>query len=181
MKIGIICEYNPFHNGHLYHINKIKELYPNSTLILVMSGNVTERGELSILNKWEKTEIALTHGIDLVIELPFVFSTQGADIFSYGAIKILKTLNVDTIVFGSESNNKEELIDLILYSPNKIIPIRPGFNLDRYIKYFSKDGSFGYAKLIGFIQYYTTLNMLDEVRLDGTINVYIGEQGDINA
>ena len=91
-----------------------------------------------------------------------------------------------TKIFGGflldfSNTNKEELIDLILYSPNKIIPIRPGFNLDRYIKYFSKDGSFDYAKLIGFIQYYTTLNMLDEVRLDGTINVYIGEQGDINA
>ena len=91
-----------------------------------------------------------------------------------------------TKIFGGflldfSNTNKEELIDLILYSPNKIIPIRPGFNLDRYIKYFSKDGSFGYAKLIGFIQYYTTLNMLDEVRLDGTINVYIGEQGDINS
>lgn len=92
-----------------------------------------------------------------------------------------------TKIFGGflldfSNTNKEELIDLILYSPNKIIPIRPGFNLDRYIKYFSnKDGSFGYAKLIGFIQYYTTLNMLDEVRLDGTINVYIREQGNINS
>lgn len=84
-----------------------------------------------------------------------------------------------TKVFGGflldfSNTNKEEILDLILYSPNKIIPIRPGINLDRYIKYCSnKDGSFGYAKLVGFIQYYTTLDMLSEVRLDGTINVYI--------
>lgn len=72
------------------------------------------------------------------------------------------------------NNSKEEIIDLILYSPNKIIPIYPGVNLDRYIKYVSnKDSSFGYAKLIGFIQYYTTLNMLNEVKLDGTLDVYI--------
>lgn len=84
-----------------------------------------------------------------------------------------------TKVFGGflldfSNTNKEEILDLILYSPNKIIPIRPGINLDRYIKYFSnKDGSFGYAKLIGFIKYYTTLDMLSEIRLDGTIKVYI--------
>lgn len=111
MKIGIICEYNPFHNGHLYHINKIKELYPNSTLILVMSGNVTERGELSILDKWEKTDIALTFGVDLVVELPYAQASQAADIFCYGAIKILAHLKVDKIVFGSEDNDAKKLID----------------------------------------------------------------------
>ena len=57
--IGIICEYNPFHNGHLYHIKKIKELYKDSIIILVMSSTVTQRGDLSIINKWDKTRIAL--------------------------------------------------------------------------------------------------------------------------
>lgn len=111
MKIGIICEYNPFHNGHLYHINKIKELYPDSTLILVMSGNVTERGELSILNKWEKTDIALYYGVDLVVELPYAQASQAADIFCYGAVKILSLLKVDKIVFGSEDNDTQKLIE----------------------------------------------------------------------
>ena len=84
-----------------------------------------------------------------------------------------------TKVFGGflldfSNTNKEEILELILYSPNKIIPVRPGINLNRYIKYFpNKDGSFGYAKLIGFIKYYTTLDMLSEVKLDGTINVCI--------
>lgn len=107
--IGIICEYNPFHNGHLYHIKKIKELFPNSTIVLVMSGNVTERGELSILNKWEKTEISIHFGIDLVVELPFVYASQAADIFCYGSIKILSELCVDTIVFGSECDDIDKL------------------------------------------------------------------------
>jgi Predicted nucleotidyltransferase len=107
--IGIICEYNPFHNGHLYHIEKVKELYPNSTIVLVMSGNVTERGELSILSKWDKTDIALNFGIDLVLELPYIYASQAADIFCYGAIKILSEIGVNNIVFGSESNDVEQL------------------------------------------------------------------------
>lgn len=111
-KVGIICEYNPFHNGHKYHLEKIKEMYPNSLIILVMSSSFTQRGEISILNKWEKTEIALNYGVDLVVELPFVYSSQGADIFACGAIKILKELQVDTICFGSEKNNPKELIEI---------------------------------------------------------------------
>ena len=107
--IGIICEYNPFHNGHLYHINKIKEMYKNAIIILVMSGNVTERGDLSIINKWDKTAIALNYGIDLVVELPFVFSSQSADMFCYASIKILNYLGVNTIIFGSESNDINKL------------------------------------------------------------------------
>lgn len=110
--IGIICEYNPFHNGHLYHIKKIKELYPNSLIIVVMSSNVTERGDLSLINKWDKTEIALNYGIDLVVELPFTHSSQSADTFCFGSIKLLNYLKVDTIVFGSESNDIKTLTDL---------------------------------------------------------------------
>lgn len=107
--IGIICEYNPFHNGHIYHIKKIKELYPESTIILVMSGNFTQRGDTSIINKWDKTKIALNNNIDLVVELPFVFATQGADIFAKGAIQILDNLKVEKLIFGSELNNIEKL------------------------------------------------------------------------
>lgn len=107
--IGIICEYNPFHNGHIYHINKIKEMFPDSTIVLVMSGNFTERGDTSIINKWDKTDVALNNGIDLVIELPFVFATQSADIFAYGACSILNYLKVDYLVFGSESGDIDML------------------------------------------------------------------------
>ncbi len=116
--VGIICEYNPFHNGHIYHLNKVKELFPNSLIILVMSGNFTQRGIPSIINKWDKTEIALKYGVDLVIELPFVFATQGADIFAKGAISILKELDVNYLVFGSESDDIDNLFKLADISLN---------------------------------------------------------------
>lgn len=103
--IGIICEYNPFHNGHLYHINKIKQLYKDSIIILVVNGYFMQRGEASILSKQSKTEIALDNNIDLVLELPAIFGTQSADKFAYHSIEILNYFKVDKIIFGSESNN----------------------------------------------------------------------------
>ena len=106
--IGLIAEYNPFHNGHLYQINKIKELYKDSCIVLILSTSFTQRGNVSLLDKWTKTKTALHYGIDLVIELPFIFSTQSADIFAQGAIEILKNLKIDTLVFGSESNDIEK-------------------------------------------------------------------------
>lgn len=111
-KIGIICEYNPFHNGHLYHLEKTKELFPDSMVILVMSTCFTQRGHISILTKEEKTEIALKYGVDLVIELPFVFATQSADVFAKGAISILNKLGCDTLIFGSESDNIDKLKEI---------------------------------------------------------------------
>jgi len=110
--IGIICEYNPFHHGHAYHIQKIKEMYPNSLIILVLNGYFLERGEVSILTKEQKIKIALQEKIDLVLELPFVFGTQAADIFAETAIKILHNLKVEKIVFGSESNNPKLLTEI---------------------------------------------------------------------
>ena len=111
MNIGIICEYNPFHFGHLHHLNEIKKMYPNSNIILVLSGWITERGDLSLIDKFKKADIALNYGVDLVVELPFKY-IQSADYFACGAIKILNELKCDTIVFGSESNNVDELINL---------------------------------------------------------------------
>mgnify|MGYP002624158379 CR=1 FL=1 len=111
MNIGIICEYNPFHYGHLYHIKKIKEMYPNCNIILVMSGWICERGDLSLIDKFKKTDIAINYGIDLVVELPIKY-IQSADYFAKGAIKILNELKCDTVVFGSESNDIVTLTNL---------------------------------------------------------------------
>ncbi len=111
-KIGIIAEFNPFHNGHKYLIDKVKKLYNDSIIIVVLSSSFMQRGEISILNKWDKTNICLDNNIDLVVELPFVFATQSADIFAKGAIQILKNLKVDKLVFGSESNNIDNLITI---------------------------------------------------------------------
>ena len=107
--IGIIAEYNPFHNGHLYHLEKVKEMYPDYTIILVMNGNFTERGEVTIIDKWKRCDIALELGVDLVIELPFSFATQSADFYAYGAVTILEKLGVEKVVFGSESDNIHDL------------------------------------------------------------------------
>lgn len=103
--IGVIAEYNPFHLGHRYQIEKIKELYPDSIIIAIISTNFTQRGDISLLNKWNKATICLNEGIDLVIELPTLYATQSADIFAYGAISILNKFKIDTLVFGSETND----------------------------------------------------------------------------
>lgn len=111
MTIGIICEYNPFHYGHLLHLKKIKEMYKDANIILAMSGWITQRGDLSLIDKFSKTEIALEYGVDLVVEIPFKF-IQSADYFAKGAIKILNLLGCDKIVFGSESNNADDLKEM---------------------------------------------------------------------
>ena len=108
--IGLIAEYNPIHLGHIYQINKIKELFPNSIIILITNTCFSQRGEINILNKWNKTKLSLDNDIDLVVELPFAYATQSADIFAKGAITILNHLKIDTLVFGSESNDIDKII-----------------------------------------------------------------------
>ena len=118
--IGIIGEYNPFHNGHLYHINKIKEMYPDSLIVLVLNGYFTQRGTISVLSKEDKVQVSLDNNIDIVLELPFIFGTQSSDIFAYNSIKLLNELKVDTIIFGSESNNislLNKVVDIELNDP----------------------------------------------------------------
>ena len=109
--IGIVCEYDPFHNGHKYQIDKIKEKYKDSIIIAIMSASFTQRGNLSIVNKWNKTKSAINNGIDLVIELPYIYTTQSSDIFAHYALFFLNKLKIDTLCFGSESNNKDILLN----------------------------------------------------------------------
>lgn len=107
--VGIVAEYNPFHNGHLYQINKIKEKYEDATIVVVCSSSFTQRGDTSILNKFDKAKVALNNGVNLVVELPYVYSTQSSDIFASAAIKILNYLKVDTICFGTERDSIDEI------------------------------------------------------------------------
>ncbi|MBQ2657266.1 MAG: nucleotidyltransferase [Erysipelotrichaceae bacterium] len=110
MKItGIITEYNPFHNGHVYHIQKARELTEPDVLVAVMSGNFNQRGDVSVMDKFLKTEVALKHGVDLIIELPFIDTIQNAYVFGKKAVHLLDLMHVDHLVFGSETNNLEEL------------------------------------------------------------------------
>lgn len=111
--VGIIAEYNPLHLGHIYQINKTKELYKDSIIILITNSTFTQRGEISILNKWHKTRLSLENNIDLIIELPFAYATQSADIFAKASLYILNQLKIDTLIFGSESNNIEKLTNIV--------------------------------------------------------------------
>lgn len=117
-KVGVIAEYNPFHNGHLYHLNEIKKMFPDSYLILVLIGNFTQRGEISVINKWNKTKIALEYGYDLVVELPYLFATESASYYANGAINILNHLKCDYLVFGSETNDVSLLENLVNVTHN---------------------------------------------------------------
>lgn len=104
--LGIISEYNPFHNGHLYHLMKSKQITNSDYTIAVISGNFTQRGSTSIVDKWSKAEMALLSGVDLVLELPTVYSISSAENFAEGAIKTLDSLGIVTdISFGAEVPN----------------------------------------------------------------------------
>ena len=112
--IGIICEYSPFHNRHIYHIQKIKEKYPDSLLILCLNGYFLERGQVSLLSKENKTKIALQYQVDLVIELPLLYGTQSADKFAYASTYLLDAIGAQTIIFGSESKDIARLESIAL-------------------------------------------------------------------
>lgn len=104
--LGIVAEYNPFHNGHFYHMQESKKITEADSCICVISGNFTQRGEPSIVNKWAKTYMALCCGADLVIELPTIYSISSAENFASGAIKIFDSLKIVTdISFGAECND----------------------------------------------------------------------------
>lgn len=125
--LGIVAEYNPFHNGHSYHIKKAKELASSDYVVAIMTGNFTQRGNTSIMNKWEKAKIALENEVDMVIELPTVYATSSAENFASGAIKILKELGFIThISFGMEADSVEVLdniAELLLKEPRNYISI----------------------------------------------------------
>ena len=117
--IGIICEYNPFHNGHIHHIEEIKKKYPDSLIILILNGYFLERGEISTISKYDKTEIALLNNVDLVIELPVLFGTQSADTFAYTSVYLLNKLKVNKIIFGSETNDINKIVAIAKESQTK--------------------------------------------------------------
>ena len=120
--LGIIAEYNPFHNGHLYHIKKSIEETGASSVICVMSGNFVQRGNTSIVDKCTKTKMALANGVDLVLELPTIYSVSSAENFAEGAIRLLDSLKiVDTISFGMEAKDIASLNNIanVLYTEPK--------------------------------------------------------------
>lgn len=133
--IGLIAEYNPFHNGHLYQINKIKEMYPNSIIIVILNGYFLERGIISLETKQEKVRLALKYGINLVIELPFVFGINSADIFASCALELLNELKITKLVFGSESNDIKKLTKIAKYQSTDEFNQKLKHYLDQGINY----------------------------------------------
>lgn len=121
--LGIVCEYNPFHNGHLYHLEQSKKMTGANYTIAIMSGNFTQRGSTSLIDKWSKAESAINCGVDLVLELPVLYATSSAENFAEGAIKILDSLKVvDYISFGAETSDTDILTkfaDILYKEPKK--------------------------------------------------------------
>lgn len=103
--VGVVAEYNPFHNGHLYQLQQIKQAFPDDIIIVAMSGNFLQRGEPACLDKWTRTQEALQNGADLVVELPVLACVQPADRFAFGAVSLLSALGADKLVFGAEHSS----------------------------------------------------------------------------
>lgn len=146
--VGIIAEYNPMHNGHIYNIKRARELANADYVIVIMSGSFTEQGNIACINKFDRAAIAIENGADMVIELPTVYATSSAEKFAYGAVNILNSLGIVThLAFGAESEDINMLklaADTYLNNKDKIIQnikmyTKQGINSgDAYTKSFAE-------------------------------------------
>ena len=110
--IGIICEYNPFHNGHAHQLHTLAQLHPDVLRICIMSGSFVQRGEPAIFSKFDRARWAILGGADIVIELPTLYSTGSAQLFGTGAVRMVKGLAIDALSFGSETADLDALINI---------------------------------------------------------------------
>lgn len=148
--IGIVCEFNPFHNGHKYLIDSVKK--QGDIVVCVMSGNFVQRAEPAIFPKELRVKAALFNGADIVLELPFVYATASAEIFAYNAVKILNSFGCDKLAFGTENATIEQL--------NKVVGILNDSCFDSKIKEFLKIGdSFASARQSALNSYDDRLNI----------------------
>ncbi|WP_070120210.1 nucleotidyltransferase [Bacillus marinisedimentorum] len=132
---GVVVEYNPFHNGHYYHLQQTKAATGADIIVAAMSGNFLQRGEPAIVSKWARADAALKGGADIVIELPYAFATQNADTFASGSVSILDSMKVDALCFGSEDGK----IDRFLHTYEMLSVKEDEFN--RSLKESVKEGS----------------------------------------
>ncbi|PWW27491.1 putative nucleotidyltransferase [Cytobacillus oceanisediminis] len=135
--VGVIVEYNPFHNGHAYHMKQAKQASGAEIVIAAMSGNFLQRGEPALVSKWKRTEMALKAGADIVFELPYQFAAQQADIFASGAVSILEAAGCRSLCFGSESGNMNSFHRTLsfLEKQNDTYQNRVKFHLDEGCSY----------------------------------------------
>ncbi|SHI72571.1 Predicted nucleotidyltransferase [Dethiosulfatibacter aminovorans DSM 17477] len=110
--IGIISEFNPFHNGHEYLLKKVKEKYKPDCIVIIMSGNFVQRGDMAIIDKWRRAEAAVIGGGNIVLELPLPYAVQNAEMFAKGALGILSKMDVGSICFGTESKDLNDIINI---------------------------------------------------------------------
>lgn len=158
--VGLVTEYNPFHNGHKYHLEQSKLETNCNYSVAVMSGNFVQRGEPAICDKWTRAKMAVDAGVDLVLELPTLYSTMSAEYFSYGAVKLLDSLNViDYISFGSETNDLESLIKI-----SKILGSEPKDFKYHLKKHLNKGMSFPKARSEAL------KNIFNDYKIDNIIN-----------
>lgn len=154
--VGIVVEYNPFHNGHAFHLEKTREASNADVVIAVMSGQFLQRGEPALLPKWYRAHMALLAGVDIVLELPYQFATQKADTFAYGALSILGEIGCASVCFGSESGRIEDFHTTLRYlEKNKEA-------YDQKIKFFIAKGmSYPSALSSAFLELQKTEKMVD--------------------
>ena len=190
--VGIIVEYNPLHNGHRYHIKKVREESNADIVIAVMSSSITMRGDLSIFDKFTKTRQAMENDVDLVIELPLVYAMHRSDIFAKNAVDILNSLMVDEIWIGSEENNiklYEEYYNTFNINPNQDKSISYKTLTTKEIPFDSNDIlGFGYYKAIKDNNYNINLytikrkssNYLDTIPTDSNITSALSIRHDLS-
>jgi len=151
--LAMIVEYNPFHLGHKYHLEYSKSITGANYSIALMSGSFVQRGEPSLVDKWTKTKMAIDNGVDLVIELPFIFATQSAELFAFGGIALLNSINiVNYISFGSELGDLNILKEIA-----NILVIEPPFFKEKLKEYLSLGNSYVVSRSNALIDYYNTL------------------------
>ena len=154
--LGLVVEYNPFHNGHKYHLEKSKELAKATHTMAIMSGSFLQRGEPALLDKYTRAEIAVKNGVDLVVELPTLYSCQSAEIFSHGAIATLNSLNcVNSVCFGEEGNIE------ILYTIAEILVKEPKDFKISLKKYLDEGLVFPIARSKSLYDYINKNNLLN--------------------
>lgn len=154
--LGLVVEFNPLHNGHMYFIQKAKELTTPDVTIAVMSSHFTMRGDISVINKYERTKLMLEAGIDLIVELPFLAAVQSSDYFTTNAILTLRDFGVTDIVFGAELSQKEELL--------KIYETRKNPLFDTLVKeHLSSGNSYSAACYLSFQDLLTNKELTEQV------------------
>lgn len=146
---GIIVEYNPLHNGHVIHIQKTKEVTKCDGVVAIMSGNFVQRGIPAILDKWTRTKMALLNGVDLVIELPVVYSISSAEFFAWGSMSLLNSLGiVDSLCFGSESGNISDIMSISDILANEPLKFKTSLK-----KFLTEGNTFPSARNLALYEY----------------------------